>query len=77
MNVFNCVSGAECPVRWGDLQVHGMKALKVNVLNDVIWYPALTFTKHKTVNTISAIFKHWVPAYMMDFLAKLSGKKPM
>ncbi|MCL4137469.1 UNVERIFIED_CONTAM: hypothetical protein GTU68_057196 [Idotea baltica] len=77
VNVFNCVSGAERPLRWGDFTTFGMEAMKVNALNDVIWYPSLVFTKHKMLNSVGVIFKHWLPAYIMDFIARCSGKKPI
>ena len=75
--VFNCVSGYEKPVRWGEINQFGMKAMKTNALNDVVWYPSLHFTPHRTVNSVASIFKHWIPACIIDILAKFSGKRPM
>ncbi|KAB7508033.1 putative fatty acyl-CoA reductase [Armadillidium nasatum] len=77
VKVFNCVSGAECPITWGEFQAYGMRALKINVLNDIIWYPSLSFTKHKFVNTVGVVFKHWIPAYILDFVARFSGRRPI
>ena len=75
--MYNCVSGMEKPVRWNDINVHGMESLKKNAMNDVVWYPHLQFTQHKFINTVGVIFRHWLPAYLMDAAATLAGKRPM
>ncbi|KAK4291377.1 hypothetical protein Pmani_035789 [Petrolisthes manimaculis] len=75
--VYNCVSGMERPVRWGEINEHGMSALRRNAMNDVVWYPNLHFTQHKTLNTIAVLLQHWLPAYLMDAAARLAGKRPI
>ncbi|XP_047476457.1 putative fatty acyl-CoA reductase CG5065 [Penaeus chinensis] len=75
--VYNCVSGIERPVRWGEINEHGMIALRRNAMNDVVWYPDLRFTQHKTLNTIAVLLQHWLPAYLMDAAARLAGKRPI
>ncbi|XP_076039102.1 putative fatty acyl-CoA reductase CG5065 isoform X2 [Oratosquilla oratoria] len=77
IQVYNCVSGMERPVRWGEIHEHGMAALKKNAMNDVVWYPSLHFTKHKTLNTIGVLLQHWLPAYLMDAAARIAGKRPI
>lgn len=74
--IYNCVSGIERPVRWDELNEHLMVALRRNAMNDVVWYPNLCFTQHKTLNTIAVLLQHWLPAYLMDVMAKLAGKRP-
>lgn len=75
--VYNCVSGMERPVRWGEINEHGMSALRRNAMNDVVWYPSLHFTQHKALNTMSVLLQHWLPAYLMDAAARLAGKRPI
>jgi len=77
MVIYNCVSGMEKPVTWDDIRVHGINSLRTNVMNDVIWYPHLNFTPHKVVNTMAVLLKHWLPAYLMDGAARLTGKRPI
>ncbi|XP_068212189.1 putative fatty acyl-CoA reductase CG5065 [Palaemon carinicauda] len=77
IRVYNCVSGMERPVRWDEINQHGLCALRRNAMNDVVWYPDLQFTQHKTLNTIAVLLQHWLPAYLMDFVARLAGKRPI
>ncbi|KAK8719726.1 hypothetical protein OTU49_013822 [Cherax quadricarinatus] len=67
----------ERPVRWGEINKHGISALRRNAMNDVVWYPNLHFTHHKTLNTIAVLLQHWLPAYLMDAAARLVGKRPI
>lgn len=43
-----------------------------------VWYFAgIIDTTNKTVYNILSLFLHWIPAYIVDFIAKCLGKKPM
>lgn len=78
MKVYNCVSGFERPVRWRDIRDHGMIALKRNAaMTDVVWYPSLHFTSSRHLNSLGVMLQHWLPAYAMDAVARLAGKRPM
>lgn len=77
VNVFNCTSGMEKPIKWNDINEFGMKALKTNAMNDCVLYPNLHFTTYRSINNVAVIFKHWIPAYCIDVLARIMGKKPI
>lgn len=78
IKVYNCVSGMERPVRWRDIRDHGMRALKQEAaMTDVVWYPSLHFTGSRQLNNLGVILQHWMPAYAMDAVARLAGKRPM
>jgi fatty acyl-CoA reductase len=75
--VYNCCSGAQNPLLWGDLERWGYAHLINNPLNDVLWYPGGSFKSNRIWNNINDFFVHYVPAYLMDVAARLSGKKPV
>jgi fatty acyl-CoA reductase len=77
IKVYNCCTGSQNPLLWGQLQNWGFQHLKSNPLNDVMWYPGANFRSNPIMNNINDFFIHYVPAYVMDIIARLSGRKPM
>jgi len=75
--VYNCCSGDQNPLLWGDLERWGYAHLINNPLNDVIWYPGGSFKSNRAWNNINDFFVHYVPAYLVDIAARVAGKKPM
>ncbi|ODM95040.1 hypothetical protein Ocin01_11637 [Orchesella cincta] len=69
--------GNSKPLLWGDLENWGFKHLVSNPLSDVLWYPAASFKTNKVWHNINDFFIHYVPAYMMDIFASLTGRKPV
>lgn len=77
IKVYNCCTGTQNPLLWGELESWGFKHLVKNPLSDVLWYPAGSFKSNRVWNNINDFFVHYVPAYMMDVFANLTGRKPM
>ena len=46
-------------------------------MSDVMWYPGGNFTSNLTKHKIEVVLYHYVPAYIIDFLARLSGRPAM
>lgn len=44
-------------------------------LNNIYWYPNLTFTTYRLIYIIQAFFWHWLPAYFMDAVLYCIGRK--
>ncbi|CAG0880196.1 unnamed protein product [Darwinula stevensoni] len=75
--VFNCTSGEFNPIRWGDIETWGHTIIHKYPFNDVLWYPSGAFKTSKTLNNIYGYFLHYLPAYVLDGIALVSGKKPV
>ncbi|XP_018022650.2 putative fatty acyl-CoA reductase CG5065 [Hyalella azteca] len=78
MKVYNCVSGMERPMKWREMTEYGMVALKTSAaMTDAVWYPSLNLSDSRHINAISVIIQHWAPAYVLDAIARIAGKRPM
>lgn len=75
--IYNCTSGNSNPVKWGDIENWGRKYVLKHPLNNVIWYPGGSFKSSRLVNNICIKLYHTFPAYIMDFISIISGRKPM
>ncbi|XP_046382375.1 putative fatty acyl-CoA reductase CG5065 isoform X2 [Ischnura elegans] len=75
--VYNCTSGSVNPIRWRDVEHLGYRYLLKNPYNDVLWYPGGSFKSSRLVNNACILAFHLAPAYLVDFLATISGKKPI
>lgn len=42
-----------------------------------VWYPAGVLRSSPTTNAIYSYFVHYIPAYLLDIVARLMGKKPL
>ncbi|KAK3907438.1 Putative fatty acyl-CoA reductase [Frankliniella fusca] len=75
--VYNCVSGAQNPIKWGQLEDIGLRHLRRNPYSGVLWYPGGSFKGSRAYHDVCALAFHVLPAYVMDVAARLSGKKPI
>lgn len=77
ITVYNCTSGSLNPIRWGDIETMGHSAVVNKPFNDVLWYPGGSFKTSKLVNNICTTAFQILPAYLMDIVSRLTGRKPM
>lgn len=42
---------------------------------EMMWYPNCSFTKNHTVHKIDQAISHYLPAYALDLVARLTGKR--
>ncbi len=75
--VYNCASGYHNPLRWGQIESLGRVALLKYPMSEVMWYPSGSFKSNLTHHKIDVVLYHYLPAYFLDFLARLSGRPPI
>jgi len=75
--VYNCASGHHNPLTWGQIETLGLVALLKYPMSEVMWYPGGGFKSNLLVHKIDVVLYHYLPAYFLDFLARLSGRPPM
>ncbi|KAL2711651.1 fatty acyl-CoA reductase wat-like isoform X2 [Vespula squamosa] len=75
--VYNIVTFGQNSVTWEDCfrQLNKLKS-KVSC-SLAIWYPFFLYSKNKYFILLFSILFHWIPAYIIDSIAYLIGKKPM
>lgn len=76
MPIYNCVSGNQNPITWGDFTKAVVRNMRKNPLEGVFWYIFLiNCNSDKTFKLISYLL-HYVPALLIDFCAICMGKNP-
>ncbi|XP_050426046.1 putative fatty acyl-CoA reductase CG5065 [Adelges cooleyi] len=77
VRVYNCTSGALNPLRWEELggltQYHSLAAPSKYLQ----WYPGFSFRTNRMVHRLCEILFHFVPAFVLDIVLRLTGSKPM
>ncbi|XP_046383094.1 putative fatty acyl-CoA reductase CG5065 [Ischnura elegans] len=74
--VVNVTESGVNPVSWGDMLEYGRKHLYENPLENAIWFPDGSIKSNKTMHDLCVILFHYFPAYLLDFLITICGKKP-
>lgn len=60
---------------WGFILEAGRKVIVNFPFEAGIWYPGGDITTNKTVHFIRVFFTQWLPAYLVDILCTLVGRK--
>ncbi|XP_070505242.1 putative fatty acyl-CoA reductase CG5065 [Chironomus tepperi] len=74
--VYHSTSGAANPITLKDLFDRTAVLGREHPLNDVMWYPKMRYYTTKLGNDLDIYFLHYLPAVLLDVVAKLTGKKP-
>ncbi|XP_014251246.1 putative fatty acyl-CoA reductase CG5065 [Cimex lectularius] len=61
----------------GETNNIGQELYKKYPMEQILWYPHVTFTKNLTVFRISCFYKHFLPALLVDSILRVMNKKPM
>ena len=77
MLVYNCASGSIRPITWNQVLNYGLAELRRSPLSGIFWYPGGTFTKSPLLNNLWLALCHFLPAYAVDAVMMLMGKKPL
>nr|QGV11525.1 FAR5 [Tetrastichus brontispae] len=77
IHVYNCSSADIKSISMAEIGEMGIRLTEKVPLEDIIWRPAATVTSVKTVYYLLTLILHLLPAYIIDFLLKMAGKKPM
>lgn len=75
--VFHCTSGDKKPITWGQIQVFILKFCILYPSITIYRYPAGAFTNSKCFYNFCHIVRHYIPAYIVDFMTRLFGGKPI
>jgi len=75
IKVFTCSTGLQNPIKWGQLHKH-LEELRMKFpFSGMFWYPNPIYVSSKYAYHTAAFFFHYIPAYMIDFIAFFIGKK--
>ncbi|KAG6443935.1 hypothetical protein O3G_MSEX003046 [Manduca sexta] len=75
--IYNFVSSAQQPLTWSKFmkytEVYGLEVPTMQA----VYYYLFQLTPSRFIYMLNCFFLHWVPAYIIDGIAILIGKKPM
>lgn len=77
MTIYNCCTGQRHPITWGKFVSHAIAQVRKHPLEDCLWYPTGVLRMSRPLNTIHGFLVHYIPAYVLDILARITGKKPV
>ncbi|XP_054271942.1 fatty acyl-CoA reductase wat-like [Macrosteles quadrilineatus] len=75
VKIYNYVSSVEKPLKWGEfkylIELHGTKVPPMRAM----WYYFMTTHRFLLMHMICTYFLHYLPALIIDGLAKITGKE--
>ncbi|EDW91895.1 putative fatty acyl-CoA reductase CG5065 [Drosophila yakuba] len=74
--IYNCCTGQRNPIIWSEFVQHAMTSVRKHPLEGCLWYPTGDLRMNRPMNTLNCIAKHFLPAYILDGVARIMGKKP-
>ncbi|EDV37466.1 uncharacterized protein Dana_GF11398, isoform F [Drosophila ananassae] len=74
--IYNCCTGQRNPIVWSEFVKHAMSSVRKHPLEGCLWYPTGDLRMNRPMNTLNCIVKHFLPAYILDGVARIMGKKP-
>lgn len=77
LQIFHCTSSSYNPFRWRSVKDKVNGYLHKFPLKSAVWYPHLRFVPSLLLFRISAIFVHFLPAFFLDMMLRVTGGKPM
>lgn len=77
LSIFHATSSSYNPFRWDAVIDRTNELLHMYPLKSAVWYPHLKFMSSLIMFKISAILFHFIPAYILDFVTKIAGGRPM
>ncbi|XP_014231220.1 fatty acyl-CoA reductase wat-like [Trichogramma pretiosum] len=76
MLIYNFISTNDAPITWQDFRRTNLKFANDYPLSKAIWYQSFSMNPNRLWHNVSKVLFHWVPAYMYDGLALLTGQEP-
>lgn len=77
LTIFHCTSSTVKPFRWEGVTHRVNEFLHRYPLKSAVWYPHLRFMSSLFLFKISAIFIHFIPAYILDTFTRIAGGRPI
>lgn len=75
--VFHCTSGDKKPIKWGQISVLILTMCCIYPSSTTYRYPRGAFTINYYMDYFYRMTLHYLPAYLLDFITKLTGGKPI
>lgn len=75
--VYNCTSGSVNPISWGRVKEVADPLLIKHPSMELFRYPGSHFHANKYVHDLHLLIEHTAIAYIVDFIFKITGHKPM
>lgn len=75
--IYNYVSSPEKPITWHEYMTFAYKHCNAIPSPMVLWHYFFNMTPSKRFHQFTVLFLHYLPAYIVDFIARCIGKKPM
>lgn len=75
IEIYNCSTGQKNPLTWLRFRDIGFKAWMKYPTREMMWYPNCSFTMNRTVHKIDTAVSHYLPAYLLDLFARLTGQR--
>jgi len=75
--IFHCTTSTCNPFRWNDVSSILTTTLHNYPIRGAVWYPNIKFLPNLFMYWISSAIFHFIPAYILDFVTKISGGRPM
>ncbi|XP_011645023.2 LOW QUALITY PROTEIN: putative fatty acyl-CoA reductase CG8306 [Pogonomyrmex barbatus] len=77
LKVYHCTSSTCNTFQWELVEKNINTYLHKYPLRSAVWYPYLKFVPSLFLFRISAIFVHFIPAYILDAITRLCGGRPI
>ncbi|XP_039313020.1 putative fatty acyl-CoA reductase CG5065 [Solenopsis invicta] len=77
LKVYNCISSTVHPITWNEFGYFIKKYCTEVPSKHVMWYPDFTLRTNKFIHAIVRATLHFLPAYILDFILKVRGYKPI
>ncbi|KAL0122073.1 hypothetical protein PUN28_007089 [Cardiocondyla obscurior] len=77
LKVYHCTSSTCKAFKWELIENDINNYLHKYPLRSAVWYPYLKFLPSLLLFRISAIFVHFIPAYILDTITRLCGGRPI
>lgn len=74
--VYNCTSGPFNRITWGDIHRVSYPILVKYPSMEMFRYPGGSYKTNRIYNKICIGLQHYLPAYIVDTLARVTGQKP-
>jgi len=71
---YSCSTSHQNPITWKQFRLYATEALMANPTKDMLWYPNFTCQSNYISHECIALFLHYIPAYTLDFIARILGK---
>lgn len=73
--VYNCATGMQNPITWKEFVDYSFVFMRKHPLCDMIWYPDGQIHTNSIYNKFCVMALHVVPAYILDAVSMILGKK--